>query len=300
MADFSLPVVTSEYEAFVDAIKANDASIARWFDGTTDTNIPDRAKGWSAINKRFEMFNGATWAALIPNDNNPDNAYDIRVEMANECAGNAATAGLAINSINLGGVPAEEYITDDDVRLADSRKCNNTFDSPATARSDDNLSVYSKAEVTAALAPKAPLASPSFTGTPTCPALIAGTIGDKSMKLANTSFVYDSIQAFIHNALPSANGYIIFKKPDDSRASGIIIQWGSCLGSEDAWAYRAYPIQFPNSAFAIVGSKADPYVGTNTHITVDLYSNSLFRVFSNAYPGNGMTPLLIRWIAIGC
>mgnify|MGYP001623689356 FL=1 len=33
----------------------------------------------------------------------------------------------------------EEFISDDDIRLKDSRKCNNQFDSPTTAR--DNLKI---------------------------------------------------------------------------------------------------------------------------------------------------------------
>lgn len=297
MADFSLPVLTSQYAAFIDAIKANDATVARWFDGTTDTNIPTGAKGWSTANKRFEMFDGTTWGPLVPNDSNPDNAYGIRVERANECSGNAATAGIATNALNLGDVPADQYVVTGDTRLADSRQCNNTFENAATSRAA--LSVSSQAEVAVALALKANLESPALTGAPTCPTLTAGTNGNNSTRLANTAFVNAAIRAFLHDALPSSDGYMRFRDPDNSGSSGIIIQWGSCLGSEDAWGYRPYPIQFPHDALAIVGSKADPYIGTNTHITVDLWSNSTFRVFSNAYPGNGQTPYLIRWIAIG-
>lgn len=195
MADFSLPDLDSKYEPFTDAIKANDETVARWFDGTTDTNIPTGAKRWSTVNKRFEMFDGATWGPLVPIDSNPDNAYHIRVERANECSGNAATAGLATNALNLGGVPADEYARTDDVRLADSRPCNNTFDNAVMARAA--LSVSSQAEVAqvlaVALAPKADLASPALTDNPTCPTQEAG---NNSTRIASTAFVAAAVAAY--------------------------------------------------------------------------------------------------------
>lgn len=133
MADFNLPIVTSEFQNVWDYVKAVQASLAVWQDGTTDTNIPVGSKRWSDSNRRFEEWDGAAWDELLPiaDDAQP---YQIRVAMANECSGNAATADLADNSLALGGVLAAEFVQTTDTRLSNSRQCNNAFDNTTTAR----------------------------------------------------------------------------------------------------------------------------------------------------------------------
>lgn len=180
MADFSLPNNVSDYANVWDYVKAVQVSMALWLDGTTDTNIPTSAKRYSSANKRFEVFNGTLWQPLIPLDADQANAYQIRVAKANE----ADSVGVASNALNLGGVQASQFVQTTDARLSDARPCNNTFGNAAAARAA--LSVYSQAEVTAALAPKANLASPALTGTPTVPTAAPGT---NTTQAASTAFV---------------------------------------------------------------------------------------------------------------
>lgn len=187
MANFNLPVVTSDCANVWDYVKAVQASLAVWMDSTTDTNIPVGSKRWSDSNRRFEEWNGTAWVELLPiaDDEQP---YQIRVAMANECSGNAATAGRADNSLSLGGVLAAQFVQTTDERLSNSRQCNNAFDNAATART--NLDVYSKSEtgtvISSAISSKANTDSPALTGTPTAPTAAAGA---NNVQIATTAFV---------------------------------------------------------------------------------------------------------------
>jgi len=224
MADFNLPSLDSQYEDFINEIKAKVATVAQWFDGTTDTNIPIGSKRFSSSNKRFEKYNGTTWEPLIPNDSDPDNAYDIRVEVANSCAGSSGSSVLATNALNLGGTPAADFVQTDDSRLTDSRTCNNMFDNAATSRTA--LSVSTTAEMNAALASKANLASPSFLGVPTVPTAAVGT---NTTQAASTAFVRDSFRYGAQIALAPfvQTGWI-----DDGSFAVPIYQRGVIVASE--------------------------------------------------------------------
>ncbi len=92
------------------------------------------------------------------------------------------------------------------------------------------------ATVTAALATKAPLASPALTGNPTAPTQAAT---DNSQRLANTAFVRSLFPLSL-----GTSGYI--KLP-----GGLILQWvrnitGTANSSGDATIGITYPTTFPN------------------------------------------------------
>ena len=212
MADFNLPIVTSEFQNVWDYVKAVQASLAVWQDGTTDTNIPTGSKRWSNSNRRFEEWSGTEWVELLPVTDSA-HPFQIRVAIANECSGNAATADRADNSLALGGVLAAEFIRTADSRLSNSRQCNNAFDNAATART--NLSVNSAAEVASALASKASLESPALTGAPTAPT--AGT-GTNNTQVATTAFVQNdktymkpsvSLSAYIQTGWTDNGSYAV-------------------------------------------------------------------------------------------
>lgn len=64
MADFNLPLISSLYTDFLNFLKARDEDVAKWFDGTTETNVPIGTKRWNAAGMTFERWDGAAWAAL--------------------------------------------------------------------------------------------------------------------------------------------------------------------------------------------------------------------------------------------
>lgn len=191
MADFDVSKFrTTSFMTIWDLLKDVLVNMVKWFDGTTDTNLPVGTKRWSSSNKRFEQWDGSAWGELLPVADSA-NAYQIRVAMANACSGSTATADLATNALNLGGVAASQYVQTTDTRMSDSRKCNGQFDSAGTARTA--LSVYSKTEMNNSMALKAPVLNPAFSGTPTAPTAAAGT---KTTQIATTAFVSENTLVF--------------------------------------------------------------------------------------------------------
>ena len=82
--DFSLPTLTTSYAEFVAAVKARDEDIAKMFDGTTTTNLPNGAKRWNATSKKFEKFDGTSWSDLTT-------LYEIKVADSNKLNGQLST-----------------------------------------------------------------------------------------------------------------------------------------------------------------------------------------------------------------
>lgn len=82
--DFSLPTLTTSYAEFVAAVKARDEDIAKMFDGTTSTNLPDGVKRWNATGKKFEKFDGTSWSDLTT-------MYEIKVADSNKLDGQLST-----------------------------------------------------------------------------------------------------------------------------------------------------------------------------------------------------------------
>lgn len=191
MADFSKPATGDVYTSHFQSIRDGRESVAKWFDATTDSNLASGFKRWSATNRRFENYNGTAWGELLPMADNTQ-PYQIRVARANNAdsadsvagANVSGTVASATNAANLGSVPAAQYVQTTDSRMTNSRQCNNSFDSPSTARG--NLAVYSQTEVNNALGYKADVASPTFTGMPAAPTAAVGT---NTTQLATTAFV---------------------------------------------------------------------------------------------------------------
>lgn len=64
--DWNNPTNTSDRLQVLGMLKDRDASLAVWFDGISDTNIPNNTKRWNATNKRFEKWNGSGWLQMWP------------------------------------------------------------------------------------------------------------------------------------------------------------------------------------------------------------------------------------------
>ena len=92
---------------------------------------------------------------------------------------------------------------------------------------------------------RAPLASPTFTGTPKAPTATSGVTGQQ---LANLDFVNAMLGG---NTVPaknlSANGYV-------KMANGLILQWGNIALGGNRQETVTFPITFPNECLNVQGS----------------------------------------------
>ena len=204
--DFNKPINTDTYLTVWDFVRDNIDLVSTWFDEaeSAGVNIPTNAKKFSIANKRFEYWSGAAWLELLTK---ATTAYDIRAAVADladlattattsgACTGNSATASLATNSLQLGGVVASSYTLNADIRAViyggtgsntvagartnlavysktegDARyllEANNLSDLDSAATSRTNLSVYSKSEVDSIVTPLYLLTTETINGTPT-------------------------------------------------------------------------------------------------------------------------------------
>lgn len=65
--DWNNPTITRNYNTQVlQDLKGRDESLAVWFEGVSDTNIPSGTKRWNQTNSRFEKWNGSSWVQLWP------------------------------------------------------------------------------------------------------------------------------------------------------------------------------------------------------------------------------------------
>jgi hypothetical protein len=137
----------------------------------------------------------------------------------------------------------------------------------------------SDAEVTA-LALKAPLASPTFTGTPALGAATATTAAsnDSSTKVATTAFVNPA------GSLAAA-GY-------QKLASGLILQWAT-VSASTAGVAIVFPIAFPTACLSITGTTA----GDSAATSITIAFHTLTTTGTTAYSASS-TPA-VRYIAIG-
>lgn len=138
----------------------------------------------------------------------------------------------------------------------------------------------------------APLASPSFTGTPTVPNAPAGTNTTQS---ANTAFVTAALTAFLPKRSFANKDYI--RIPDV--AGGLIIQWGLESVPPSSSTVFSLPTTFPNSGLVAVASAADSTTTTNYRASVGSVSPfptaSQIRL-TNTFPNNAIN---VFYIAIG-
>lgn len=142
---------------------------------------------------------------------------------------------------------------------------------------------------------RAPLASPTFTGTPTAP---TATVGTNTTELATTAFTKAEITAMVSgaNVLLSANGY-------QKLPSGLIIQWGSVdfAGIRSTAVAVTFPIAFPNGVLSINNTSLTTLDETATYSissSVRAVTNTGAIVQGSTYAGyNAITGF--KWIAIG-
>jgi hypothetical protein len=212
MADWSNPQLTSTYTNFVTEVKNRDVDLALQFDGTTSTNLTTGTIRWSSSANRWQKWNGSAWAELtgtyaltgLSTTGAASIGTTLGVTGATTLSGGgtSTTAAIDNNSTNIattayvvgqasGTAPVMNgtatigtslrYSRQDHVHPSDTSRAplaSPTFTGTVTIPAGASISGY------------APLASPTFSGTPAAPTATAGT---NTTQIASTAFVSTAI-----------------------------------------------------------------------------------------------------------
>jgi hypothetical protein len=232
MANWSLPTLTSTYTNFLTEVKNRDTDLALQFDGTTSTNLSTGTIRWNSTANRWQKWSGSAWAELTTTyaltglsttgaasigttlgvtgvatlsgggtsttpatDNNTTNIATTAFVVGQASATTPLMAGTAAVGTSL------RYARQDHRHPTDTTRAplaSPTFTGTVTIPVGASISGY----LTTATAGTtyAPLASPALTGTPTAPTATAGT---NNTQIATTSFVSTS---FAPKASPTFTG----------------------------------------------------------------------------------------------
>lgn len=100
--DFSKPVSTDTYASLLQFIRENFTELAKLLDGSTAANIPTGAVRFNSTSRRFERYNGTTWAELVVQNHF---AFDMRVSKADRLtkARTISLTGAASGSASFDG-----------------------------------------------------------------------------------------------------------------------------------------------------------------------------------------------------
>lgn len=159
---------------------------------------------------------------------------------------------------------------------------------PTQTQGDNSTKVATTAYVDSAVAPKAPLASPSFTGTPTAP---TPTTGDNTTKVATTAFVKATI-----DAMPAPT----FTVPDATTSTkGAVKLAGDLGGTADLPTVPALASKAPLASPAFTGTPTAPTqatgdnstkVATTAYVKQEIDASAL-----TIKPSSDITALDINW-----
>ena len=167
-ANWSNPTLTSTYTNFLSEVKNRDEDLALQFDGTTSTNLIVNTIRWDSSASRWKKWNGASWVELtstyaltgLSTTGNASIGGDLTVTgsttLANATATTPATdnnsTAIATTAFVVGQAAATAPVMDGTAAIGTSLRY---------ARQD---------HVHPTDTSRAPLASPTFTGTVTIPA----------------------------------------------------------------------------------------------------------------------------------
>lgn len=234
MANWSNPTLTSLYTDFLAELKARDEDLAKQFDGQTVSNLVTGAIRWSSSANRWQKWSGTAWAELtttyaltgLSTTGNASIGGTLAVTGTTTLA--AATATTPATNDNSTAVATTAYVQAQAYAGLVSPAFTGTPTAPTAALNTNTTQIATTAFVigqgadstplmagTAAVGTslefargdhvhptdtsRAPLASPTFTGTPAAPTAAVST---NTTQLATTAFVL----AQISNDAPLKNG----------------------------------------------------------------------------------------------
>jgi hypothetical protein len=202
MADWSLPTLTSTYTNFLAEVKSRDVDLALQFDGTTSTSVPTGAIRWSSSANRWQKWSGSTWGELTT-------TYALTGLSTTGAASIGTTLGVTgVTTLSGGGTSTTPSTDNNSTNIATTafvvgQASATTPIVDGTAAVGTSLRYARQDHVHPTDTTRAPLASPTFTGTVTIP---AGA----------------SISGFAPLASPSFTGTVSFAGDISSTATGYL------------------------------------------------------------------------------
>ncbi|WP_354690898.1 hypothetical protein [Phytobacter sp. RSE-02] len=223
---------------------------------------------------------------------NVNAALNLKANLASPALTGTPTAPTAAAGTNTTQIATTQFIQSIITALLDGAPTTlNTLNKLASAIGNDPT--YS-ANVNAALATKAPVASPALTGTPTAPTAAAG---NSSTLLATTAFVAAALTAFLPKRSFAGSDFI--RIPDVP--GGLILQWGTTAGTgSDGLITATLPTTFPNGNG--ICAVCAYYNGTRNAITTQVASitQTTIQLFaSSAVSGAAAASAQIRYFVLG-
>lgn len=167
-ANWSNPTLTSTYTNFVTEVKNRDEDLALQFDGTTSTNIPTGTIRWNSTANRWQKWSGTAWGELT-------STYALT---GLSTTGNASIGGaLGVTgaiTLTAGGTSTTPATDNNSTNIATTAYVVGQAAATApvmdgTATIGTSLRYARQDHVHPTDTTRAPLASPTFTGTVTIP-----------------------------------------------------------------------------------------------------------------------------------
>jgi hypothetical protein len=169
MADWSLPTLTSIYTNTLTEIKNRDIDLALQFDGTTSTSIPTGAIRWTSSANTWQKWTGSAWGAL-------SSTFAFPAITTTGAATIGTTLGVTgVTTLSGGGTSTTAATDNNSTAIATTAFVVGQASATApvmagTAAVGSSFRYARQDHVHPTDTTRAPLASPTFTGSVTIPA----------------------------------------------------------------------------------------------------------------------------------
>jgi hypothetical protein len=185
MANWTNPLLTSTYTNFLAEVKARDEDLAVQFDGVSPSNIPTNTIRWDSSANRWKKWSGSTWNELtgtyaltaLTTTGNVNIGGNLTVTGSVSFTSTAATATTQAVDNNSTSVATTAFV----VGQAGAA----TPTAAGTAAAGSSLRYSRQDHIHPADTTRAPLASPTFTGTPVVPNLNGGQLAGLRNRIIN-------------------------------------------------------------------------------------------------------------------
>lgn len=250
-ANWSNPTLTSTYTNFVSEVKNRDEDLALQFDGTTSTNIPTNTIRWDSTANRWKKWSGSAWAELT-------STYALTGLTTTGAASIGGTLGVTgAATLSAGGTSTTSAADTNTTAIATTAFVIGQAASVAplqdgTAAVGTSLRYARQDHVHPADTTRAPLASPTFTGTVTIP---AGASISGYAPLASPTFT----GTVTIPAGASISGYAPLASPSFTGAVS-----GNSTFSDSKGELRTIPQNAQTSAYTLVAADHGKHISITT------------------------------------
>jgi hypothetical protein len=191
MADWNKPLLTSTYVDFLAEIKARDSDLALQFDGASPSNTPTGAIRWSSSANRWQKWSGSAWGELTATY-----ALTALTTTGNVSVGGNLTVTGSVSFTSTAATATTQAVDNNSLSVATTafvvgQAGAATPNANGTAAVGTSLRYSRQDHVHPADTTRAPLASPTFTGTPVVPSLNGGQLAGLRNRIINGEVAVD-------------------------------------------------------------------------------------------------------------